>query len=55
MAFSGPVATGGLRRFNDAAVARRQTTPIGSFAIAASKFRSPQRRHGLSAWQKTPG
>jgi hypothetical protein len=47
LAFSGPVAAGDLRRFNDATVGRRQTTPIGSFAITAGKFRlPPQRRHG---------
>ena len=47
MAFSGPVAAGDLRRFDDAAVARRQAAPIRSFAISASKFRRPpQRRHG---------
>jgi hypothetical protein len=44
--FSGPVAAGDLRRFDDAAVARRQTAPLGSLAITASKFRPPpQRRH----------
>jgi hypothetical protein len=56
MAFSGPVAASDLRRLDDAAVARRQTTPIGSFAIATSKFRPPpQRHHGpWQAWQRRP-
>jgi hypothetical protein len=48
MAFSGPVAAGDLRRFDDAAIARRQAAAIGSFAITTGKFRRPpQRRHGL--------
>src|SRR5271156_5740112 len=41
MVFSSPIAAGDLRRFDDAALARRQTAPIGSLAISTSKFRRP--------------
>ena len=44
-AFFDPVAAGDLRRSDDAAVARRQTTPVRSLAIATGKFRRPPQRH----------
>jgi len=46
ISFFDPIAAGDLRGSNDAAVARRQTAPLGPLAITTSKFRPrPQRRH----------